>query len=358
LSNNFIPVVIVGAGPYGLSLASYLRRAGVPHRVFGSAMRSWQTQMPAGMFLKSEGFASNLAQPDGEMTLREFCEGAGHAYRHYGLPIPLHVFVQYGLAFQRHFAPELDETQVHKIQRHDGGFTLLLESGERLHTRQVVLATGIDDFRYMPPALANLPSRYRSHTGDHHDYSRFKGRKVCVVGAGASATDSAAALHAAGADVHLVARCDELLWISPRTERPLFESWFMRDPLGAGRLGQGHFYAGAAHLFRYFPRNRRLQIARTYLGPRGGWPVRECIDQLPKTLGVGLDNAEIEGSRPIMSSLEQVIASIYDACRTWTRACALRSRLSKERRSCRRISSRRSLGSISRVSVRSIISGR
>ncbi|MBN8910164.1 MAG: NAD(P)-binding domain-containing protein, partial [Rhodospirillales bacterium] len=181
-------------GPYGLSLAAYLRRAGVAHRIFGSAMASWRTQMPTTMFLKSEGFASNLAQPDREMTLRDFCEESGYAYRDYGLPIPLHVFIKYGLAFQRHFAPDLEDTVVSEIRRHDRGFALLLGTGEQVLARNVVIATGIDPYRYMPTALAGLPSQLRSHTADHSDYSTFRGRRVCVIGTGASATDTAAAL--------------------------------------------------------------------------------------------------------------------------------------------------------------------
>jgi 2-polyprenyl-6-methoxyphenol hydroxylase-like FAD-dependent oxidoreductase len=50
-------VAIVGAGPYGLSVAAHLHRHGRPFRIFGTPMRSWRANMPAGMFLKSEGCA-------------------------------------------------------------------------------------------------------------------------------------------------------------------------------------------------------------------------------------------------------------------------------------------------------------
>ena len=54
---------IIGAGPYGLSLAAHLRGAGVPFRIVGRAMETWREQMPQGMLLKSDGFASDLSDP-------------------------------------------------------------------------------------------------------------------------------------------------------------------------------------------------------------------------------------------------------------------------------------------------------
>ena len=51
-------VAIVGAGPFGLSIAAYLRSFGVEFRIFGAPMNCWLAQMPKGMSLKSEGFAS------------------------------------------------------------------------------------------------------------------------------------------------------------------------------------------------------------------------------------------------------------------------------------------------------------
>jgi 2-polyprenyl-6-methoxyphenol hydroxylase-like FAD-dependent oxidoreductase len=66
-------IVIVGAGPYGLSVAAHLGRHGLPFRIFGSPMHSWRSGMPAGMFLKSEGFASSLSDPAGSYTLKTHC---------------------------------------------------------------------------------------------------------------------------------------------------------------------------------------------------------------------------------------------------------------------------------------------
>ena len=56
-------VTIVGAGPYGLSSAAYLRAVGVETRVFGEPMTFWENHMPAGMCLRSNWGASHIADP-------------------------------------------------------------------------------------------------------------------------------------------------------------------------------------------------------------------------------------------------------------------------------------------------------
>src|SRR5487761_1433746 len=77
-------VAIIGAGPYGLSLAAHLRASGVDYRQFGAPMRLWQSAMPKGMYLKSQGFASNLSDPKRTHTLEAFCKATGRSYASYG----------------------------------------------------------------------------------------------------------------------------------------------------------------------------------------------------------------------------------------------------------------------------------
>jgi hypothetical protein len=60
---------IVGAGPYGLSIAAHFRRRGIPFRIFGRPMESWLAHMPKGMMLKSDGFASNIYDPESALTV-------------------------------------------------------------------------------------------------------------------------------------------------------------------------------------------------------------------------------------------------------------------------------------------------
>ena len=102
-------VAIVGAGPYGLSLAAHLKGAGVSYRQFGLPMNLWRSYMPAGMFLKSQGFASNLSDPAGTHTLEAFCKQSGREYARYGLPVSLDNFVSYGMWFRSELVPEVEE---------------------------------------------------------------------------------------------------------------------------------------------------------------------------------------------------------------------------------------------------------
>ena len=80
---------IVGAGPYGLSIAAHFRAEGIENLVIGQPMASWRNNMPLGMILKSEPFASNLSDPQRRYTLERFYSSRATAYRPIGNPLSI-----------------------------------------------------------------------------------------------------------------------------------------------------------------------------------------------------------------------------------------------------------------------------
>src|SRR6202021_3804892 len=95
-----IEPAIIGAGPYGLSIAAHFRRRGITFRIFGKPMDSWVAHMPKGMMLKSDGFASNIYDPENRFTLKQFCADRNIPYADMGLPVTLDTFSKYGVAFR------------------------------------------------------------------------------------------------------------------------------------------------------------------------------------------------------------------------------------------------------------------
>src|SRR5207244_10656313 len=149
-------------------------------------MDSWLAHMPKGMMLKSDGFASNIYDPEADFTLKQFCSERGIEYSDLGLPVGLETFSAYGLAFQERMVPELEDNLVVRLDRTAEGFVLRLDNGETVAARRVVLAVGIRQFEYLPAEVALLPSEFRAHSFRHHDPALLSGRDVVVIGGAAS----------------------------------------------------------------------------------------------------------------------------------------------------------------------------
>jgi cation diffusion facilitator CzcD-associated flavoprotein CzcO len=294
-------IAIIGAGPYGLSLAAQLRSRGHAVRSFGDTMSLWRTRMPKGMRLKSEGFASNLYDPDGTFTLGRYCAENSLPYADVDLPVPLDVFTRYGMAFQHRFVPNVENRIVTELRRCESGFALRFADEGSLEVRRVVVAVGVAPFAYLPDVLAGLPSALVSHSSEHHALEKFSGRDVAVVGAGASAVDVAALLHAAGGNAMLVARRPRLAFheapINPHGRRPLTQR--VRWPRsGIGNGWKSYLCAGLPHAFRHLPESVRLQVVRTHLGPAPCWFTKgEIVGKVDMLLGRSIERATLEGDR-------------------------------------------------------------
>jgi thioredoxin reductase len=269
---KFCQTAIIGAGPYGLSLAAHLAAAGADFRIFGKPLTTWRDHMPKGMLLKSDGFASNLSAPDPQSTLKAWSAARGLDYDDCFLPVALSNFVAYSGWFQKHYVPMLEERQVVSLTTSGRGFALTLDNDETLEAGRVVLAVGINWFKNMPATLAGLPADLVSHSYDHHDMSRFAGKKLLILGAGSSAVDMAVLAQDSGVDVSLLARApviryhaqpdpDELSWLKAITN----------PSSGIGPGWRSFMCSKAPRLFRRLPESLRLRATKRHLGPAPGW---------------------------------------------------------------------------------------
>jgi thioredoxin reductase len=301
--SDVVDVAIIGAGPYGLSVAAYLRAAGVQYRHFGMPMHLWEDTMPKGMFLKSQGFASNLSDPAGTHTLEAFCQATSRPYASYGLPVPLDVFVSYGHWFRSGLGLPVEELLVTDVAQRDGGFELSVSGSERVLARQVVVAIGVEHFAYVAEPLSELPAELCTHSSAHADLATFSGREVVVVGAGQSALETAALLHENGAQVQLLARRQQVAWngtpLAP--DRPLPQR--LREPeSGLGSGWATWFYSNHPELFRHLPENTRVYRARTALGPAGAsWLRDRVVGQFPVLTGQTVTSAKAHDGRVRLS---------------------------------------------------------
>ena len=203
---------IVGAGPYGLSIAAHLRAEGIESLVIGQPMASWRNNMPSGMILKSEPFASNLSDPQHRYTLERFYASRGMAYRPIGNPLSIADFLEYARWFQQQTRIEVVDATLIDLREADNGFELALADGGVIWARRVILATGYLPFRRIPSALDGLPSALISHSSEHRDLAQFARKDVTIVGAGQSALELAVLLHEQGVNVRVLARAGRVAW--------------------------------------------------------------------------------------------------------------------------------------------------
>jgi FAD-dependent urate hydroxylase len=272
-------VAVIGVGPNGLSVAAHLRQAGVEYQAFGRPMGAWRFNMPAGMRLKSEPYASDLSAPQAGYLAGDYCRQANEVYHDRVIPLSREQFIDYGTWFANELVPDIDETEIVSLSKErDGSFTLRTASDESLNAAQVVIATGIIPFAHIPPELSGLPSDLVSHTSDHPDLERFRGKEVLMVGGGSSALETSALLLEQGTSIKMIVRDNSVSWPVANPTNPTRLGQLRRPVV---RLCEGWTcwcYDRLPDVFRHLPKSTRLEKSIGFLGPAGAWWLRDRVE--------------------------------------------------------------------------------
>lgn len=292
-------VAIIGAGPYGVATATHLQFLGVQPRVLGSPMRRWLSQMPKAMVLKSEACASNLPDPAGRHTLAEYCHEQEMPYSDYGVPLSRELFAAYALWFQQKVVPQVENVLVTTVKKIPNGFEVGLDNGEIFCSTRLVVATGLDYMENRPVELYRLPSELCTHSADHSEFTKLKGKEVAVIGSGQSGLETAAILKEDGVSVRLITRSPKLAWNDLPSINHRSGIQRLRRP--RSRLGEGlrtWAYDRAPFAFHFLPRQTRVSIVKTALGPAGAWWLKDrVVGKIPTFLGHQIHAVEIRGGR-------------------------------------------------------------
>ncbi len=289
-------VGIVGAGPYGLSLAAFLGAAGVSYRIFGTPMQFWRQNVPPGTFLKSDGNSSDLAHPDGALRVGDFFM---HRDGHFSMRAPIAVerFIEYGETFQARFVPAIDRRDISGIARTADGFRLTTQDGATVLCRRVALAVGINAFRSLPAIFDGIGGSLVSHSAQFGPVAHLAGKRVAVIGSGASAIDIAAVAHDAGAHVTIISGRERIIFHSPPSP-PSIRDRILHPDTGIGAGWSKMFYVKTPDLFRRLPASARMKIVSTALGASPGWFMKErIVGRVPVLAGRVPVRATVAGGR-------------------------------------------------------------
>jgi thioredoxin reductase len=243
-----IPLLVIGAGPYGLATAACAKSAGIEPLVVGKPMAFWHENMPAGMFLRSG--------PDWHL------DAAGvHTFMAYlderGIdpsdvdPIPVALFLNYVDWFVERADVDVMPELVRDLSKPDGRFVATLENGRRVSADAVVAAPGISHFTIIPEWVGrNLSQGRWTHTCHLVRFDQLRGKRVLIVGGRQSAFEWAALLaDGDAAEIYVVYRHN--------TPEFAASDWHFVDPLM-------DLSATVPGWFRNLPSEERGAIAKRF----------------------------------------------------------------------------------------------
>jgi FAD-dependent urate hydroxylase len=262
---TLIDVAVIGAGMAGMAAAAALKLMGISARLFDRSESGLEGPWVTTARMETLRSPKQLTGPAlglAALTFRAWYEAqfGGSAWQELD-KIPRTQWMDYLRWYRQVLA--LDIRNRHEIISVDASFADFIalkvqtaQGVETINARRVVIATGRDGLgsAWVPDLARDLPREKWAHSSDVYDYQKLRGLRVGIVGAGASAMDSAAtALEAGATRVDLFIR---------RTELPR-----INKGKGAGNPGLVHGYYDLPDQWKW--RFRRYINQQQVPPPRG-----------------------------------------------------------------------------------------
>ncbi|MFC4524503.1 SidA/IucD/PvdA family monooxygenase [Cupriavidus pinatubonensis] len=286
-----LDVAVIGGGMAGLAVSATLKHLGIHACAFDQSPAGFEGPWATTARMETLRSPKQLTGPAlglPALTFRAWFEAqfGGEAWEALD-KIPRLQWMDY-LRWYRQVL-DLDIRNGHRVEqvlpRADGLVALSMVTPEGPRTvlaRRVVLATGRDGLggAYVPPLAENLPRKLWAHSSDDMDYTSLRGKRVGVVGAGASAMDSAAtALEAGAASVDMLIR---------RTDIPR-----VNKSKGAGNAGLTFGHYGLPDEWKW--RLRHYINSQQVPPPRGSTLRVSRHANARFNLGCALDAVDVDG---------------------------------------------------------------
>jgi cation diffusion facilitator CzcD-associated flavoprotein CzcO len=257
-------LLIIGAGPFGLALASYAEHLRIRYVIVGDPMSFWREHMPPGMYLRSACDWHYDAQ--NVDTIEAYLATQGKTPNDVE-PLSLECYLGYPAWFIDRRGIKPVSKIVTALNAAPGGrYSVVFGDGTSMAAANVVVAVGFAEFPAIPPDIAAmLPRGRHTHTRDAVALEAYEGKRVLIIGGRQSAFEWAALLAEAGArTVH----------VSYRHDTPTFErsDWSWVEPLMAEMIDDPGWFRSLSpdekqRLSRQFWSEGRLKL-EPWLAPR------------------------------------------------------------------------------------------
>lgn len=227
------PLLIIGAGPFGLALSAHAKTHGIDQVIVGEPMAFWQRHMPPGMLLRS-GCDWHL-DPANRLTFNHYLAEKNLTCDDIR-PVTLARYLDYIDWFITQSGVHVSPKRVAQLESTAIGWRARMDDGSEIVARNVVVAVGFGLFKHLPADLMRLlPAGSFTHTTDLTDFATMRGKRCIVIGGRQAAFEWSALLREAGAvTVDVCYRHEtpafatsDWSWVPPLLDRMAAEpSWY------------------------------------------------------------------------------------------------------------------------------------